>query len=78
MSTPGEENATTQQVIPGSKSDTTDYTQRAVKEVSAPVWNYIPREQLFDTDGLPHIDNLRKHLLKEGRVDPKDAIDIIQ
>ncbi|KAL0489433.1 serine/threonine-protein phosphatase catalytic subunit [Acrasis kona] len=76
MSTPGE--SPSQQIIPGSKEDKTDYTQRAIKEVSAPVWNYIPREQLFDADGLPHIDNLRKHLLKEGRVDPKDAIDIIQ
>jgi hypothetical protein len=69
--------------------DDTDYKSRVIKEVPAPyscfssinssrVWNYIPRDQLFDKDGLPIIDNLRKHLLKEGRVDPKDGIEIIQ
>jgi serine/threonine-protein phosphatase 2B catalytic subunit len=63
--------------VPKRKDDT-DYKSRVIKEVPAPVWNYIPREQLFDKDGLPQIDNLRKHLLKEGRVDPKDGIEIIQ
>jgi serine/threonine-protein phosphatase 2B catalytic subunit len=74
MSSPSDSN---DKETPKPKDDT-DYKSRVIKEVPAPVWNYIPREQLFDRDGLPIIDNLRKHLLKEGRVDPKDGIEIIQ
>jgi serine/threonine-protein phosphatase 2B catalytic subunit len=49
-----------------------------VKDVSAPLWTYIDTKELFDDDGLPNIPKLKKHLLKEGRVSPKDAITLIQ
>ena len=56
----------------------TETKERAIKEVPAPVWTFIPRDKLYAKDGLPNIDNLKKHLLKEGRVSPKDAIELIQ
>lgn len=64
--------------VPKAKKDEVDHKSRVMKEVPPPAWNYIPREQLFDKDGMPQIDNLRKHLLKEGRLDPKDGMEIIQ
>jgi len=48
-----------------------------MKDVPAPVWNFIPAGDLFDTDGMPNIQNLKKHLLREGRVNPKDALKLI-
>ena len=54
-----------------------NFQERVMKDVPAPVWNYIPANDLFDNDGLPNIQNLKKHLLREGRINPKDAIRLI-
>jgi serine/threonine-protein phosphatase 2B catalytic subunit len=49
-----------------------------VKDVPAPLWTYLETKELFADDGLPNINTLKKHLLKEGRLNPKDAITLIQ
>ncbi|KAF0978534.1 hypothetical protein FDP41_002354 [Naegleria fowleri] len=54
-----------------------NFNERVMKDVPAPVWNFIPANELFDTDGLPNIQNLKKHLLREGRVNPKDGMRLI-
>ena len=52
--------------------------ERVMKDVPPPQWTYIDSKELFDSDGLPNIPNIKKHLLKEGRLAPKDAITLIQ
>jgi len=56
--------------------------------VQAPKWEYLPREELYEqldggemSDegvGLPNCEVLKNHLAREGRLNPKDAIELVQ
>lgn len=83
MSGSGDNTGITTSAVPSRKVFMDDdirginFQERVMKDVPAPVWNYIPANELFDTDGLPNIQNLKKHLLREGRINPKDAIRLV-
>lgn len=51
-------------------------TERAMTEVPPPVWDYLSAKELWSGD-KPNIAALKAHFLKEGRLDPKDAVKII-
>lgn len=59
------------------KKESVDYSERVMGDVPAPVWNYLPREELFDKDGKPNPETLKPHLFKEGRLHPDDAIELV-
>lgn len=51
---------------------------RICKDVPAPPRYPFPRAKLFQPhNGLPDLDALREHLLREGRLDPTDASELL-
>ncbi len=54
------------------------FDERVMKDVPAPIWKYMDAKELWADDGLPDITNLKRHLLHEGRLNPKDAITLVQ
>lgn len=51
---------------------------RIMKDVSAPIWEPLARDKVFDKDGNPNPKNLKEHFAKEGLLSVKDALEIIQ
>eukprot|EP00760_Papus_ankaliazontas_P028078 PhM_4_TR3517/c0_g1_i1/m.53604/K04348/PPP3C, CNA; serine/threonine-protein phosphatase 2B catalytic subunit len=41
-----------------------------------PSFEPLPRAELYDGSGLPNLDNMMKHFLKEGVLAPADAVEI--
>jgi len=54
------------------------FDERVMKEVPAPLWSYLDSKDLYDENGEPNIAKLKSHLFKEGRIHPKDGIQLIQ
>lgn len=54
-----------------------DYTERVMKDVPAPEWKRLTTQELFDAKGIPDPDVLRDHLLREGRLEPDCAHQLI-
>eukprot|EP00759_Apiculatamorpha_spiralis_P053306 PhF_6_TR6159/c0_g1_i1/m.9175/K04348/PPP3C, CNA; serine/threonine-protein phosphatase 2B catalytic subunit len=42
-----------------------------------PSWDPLPKAELFDAAGLPILDNVMKHFLKEGTLSTADALDVM-
>lgn len=60
------------------KEKVIDYTKRIHTNVQVPIWDYIAEDELFDKQRKPKIENLKQHLIKEGRVHPDHIIEIVQ
>jgi serine/threonine-protein phosphatase 2B catalytic subunit len=54
-----------------------DYTKRIVPEVVLAPNYYLKEEDLFKKDGKPNYEILVPHFQKEGRINPKHAIQIV-
>jgi serine/threonine-protein phosphatase 2B catalytic subunit len=61
-----------------SKPGTVTYALNQQRATSnpPPQWEPLPRNELFDGTGLPILENVMKHFLKEGVLAAADAIDV--
>lgn len=55
-----------------------DEDDRVRKEVPKPVDNRLGSSLLFDWEGMPNIDCLKNHFLREGRLETATAIQIVK
>jgi serine/threonine-protein phosphatase 2B catalytic subunit len=52
-------------------------TERALPSVSAPNWEPLPRNKVFDERGMPITEHLRAHFLREGLLAEADVLEIL-
>lgn len=57
-------------------TDKIDYTKKFI-DLPDPL-RYLEEKDVFDQEGYPQTEKLREHFLKEGRILPKQAIEIIK
>lgn len=50
---------------------------RVIKEILAPPHRPLSKDLLYSKEDIPNIDNIKNHLLREGKIDKKDFIDLI-